>query len=291
MNSHAQIPTVLDLGDRLRVYFSTRPEPNLSVTAFLDVDAADPGKVLYLHDKPVLEAGPAGAFDEHGAMPQFVCRNGDEIWLYYSGWSRRVEVPYSNWTGLAISEDGGMTFRRAFPGPVVDRTREEIHSATGCYILREDGAWHMWYASGVDWLLRHDRKEEYYVIKYAHSQDGITWERENRQLLQGGAEIQPTHRPSVLRLGARYHMLFCYRGLEGFRDGPNAYRIGHASSTDRRNWIRDDSQAGLAYSESGWDSTMTAYPYVLQTADKVYLFYCGNGFGAAGFGYAELAES
>lgn len=288
MNSHAQIPTVLDLGDRLRVYFSTRPEPNVSVTAFLDVDATDPGKVLYLHDKPVLECGPPGAFDEHGAMPQFVLRHDDEIWLYYSGWSRRVEVPYSNWTGLAISEDGGTTFRRAFAGPVVDRTRDEIYSATGCSILQEDDTWHMWYASGVDWLEREGRKEEYYVIKYARSRDGISWERENRQLLPGGAEIQPTHRPTVIRLDARYHMLFCYRGLEGFRDGPNAYRIGYASSQDRRNWTRDDSQAGLSYSESGWDSTMTAYPYILQTADKVYLFYCGNGFGAAGFGYAEL---
>ena len=200
-----------------------------------------------------------------------------------------MEVPYSNWTGLAVSDDGGSTFHRAFPGPILDRTPHEIHSATGCYILREDGTWHMWYASGVDWIMKEGRQEEYYVIKYAHSQDGIVWERENRLLLAAGKEMQPTHRPTVVGLDGRYHMLFCYRGLEDFRDGRNAYRIGYASSEDRRNWTRDDSQAGLGFSESGWDSTMTAYPYILATADKVYLFYCGNGFGAAGFGYAELA--
>ena len=40
---------------------------------------------------------------------------------------------------------------------------------------------------------------------------------------------------------------------------------------------------------SRWDSTMTAYPYLLPKGERVLLFYCGNGFGSAGFGWAELA--
>ena len=33
-----------------------------------------------------------------------------------------------------------------------------------------------------------------------------------------------------------------------------------------------------------------AYPYLLRTDEHVFLFYCGNGFGAEGFGVAELAD-
>ena len=288
MNTHAQIPTVLDMGDRLRIYFSSRPEPKLSMTGFMDVDARQPEKILYLHDRPILELGPPGSFDAHGIMPQYVCRNGDEVWMYYSGWSRRVDIPYSNWTGLAVSSDGGRTFERMFPGPVLDRTPEEIYSATGCYILVEAGQWHMWYASGVDWIDVEGHKEEYYLIKYGRSEDGITWIRENRILLGTEDPPRPTHRPSVIKLDGRYHMLFCSRGLEDFRDGENAYRIGYASSDDLESWTRDDTRAGISPSESGWDSKMNAYPYLLQTREKVFLFYCGNGFGASGYGYAEL---
>lgn len=289
MRSHAQIPTVLDLGDKLRVYFSSRPEPGLSLTGFLDVDPLDPQRILYVHDRPILEVGPPGSFDAHGVMPQYVCEQDGQIWLYYSGWSRRVEVPYSNWTGLAVSEDGGVTFRRAFPGPVLDRTAEEVYSATGCTILREGGTWHMWYASGVEWLEIEGKLEEYYVIKHATSADGVRWDRENRPLLPTEDPPRPTHRPTVLEHDDRYHMLFCHRGLRGFRDGADGYRIGYASSADLKSWERDDSMAGIDLSESGWDSAMNAYPYLLATQGKVYLFYCGNGFGAEGFGFAELA--
>jgi predicted GH43/DUF377 family glycosyl hydrolase len=288
MNSHAQIPTVLDMGDKLRVYFSSRPKAGLSMTGFMDVDREQPDKILNIHEKQILEVGPIGSFDGHGIMPQYVCFNGDEVWMYYSGWDRRVDIPYSNWTGLAISKDGGVTFEKAFAGPVVDRTPDEVYSATGCYILRDDDGWHMWYASGVEWTEIEGHFEEYYVIKYAHSDDGVSWTRENRQLLPPEEPRRPTHRPSVIKLGDEYHLLFCFRGLEDFRDGKNAYRIGHASSTDMLNWTRSDDEAGIVPSGEGWDSNMNAYPYLVQTDTRVFLFYCGNGFGAEGFGYAEL---
>ena len=288
MHSHAQIPTVLVKEDRLRIYFATRPEQDCSLTSFIDVDIDDPRRILQVHDKPILELGKPGLFDEHGVMPQYVCEHEGQIRLYYAGWSRRTSVPYSNWTGLAVSDDGGTTFRKMFPGPIIDRTPEEVHSATGCYIVRRDDTWHMWYASGVDWIPVGDKLEEYYVIKYARSADGIHWERENRKLLPSKTEIEPTHRPSVLELNGTYHMWFCYRGIEDFRDGTNSYRIGYARSSDLKTWEREDEQAGIDVSEDGWDSNMIAYPYVVKTRSGVYLFYNGNGFGASGFGYAIL---
>ncbi len=288
MNSHAQIPTVLVRDDTLRIYFATRPQPGLSLTAFVDVDINEPRRILYLHDRPVLELGKPGMFDEQGVMPSYVCENDGKVWLYYGGWSRRTMVPYSNWTGLAVSDDGGVSFRRAFPGPILDRTPSEVFSATASFILRQGKEWHMWYASGEGWIEVNGKLEEYYVIKYAHSMDGINWARENRKLLPSHREYEPTHRPTLFFEDGKHHMFFCHRGISDFRDGENSYRMGYAWSSDLKNWIREDENCGLSVSPGGWDSSMTAYPYIVTVKGKVLMFYNGNGFGRSGFGYAEL---
>lgn len=291
MQSHAQIPTALVLEDRIRIYFSSRPKPGLSLTGFLDVDRSDPLKVLHIHDRPILGTGDRGMFDEHGLMPQAALRNGGQVWLYTGGWSRRQEIPYSNWTGIAVSDDGGTTFRRLFPGPVIDRTPRETLSATAVNIVRRGADWHAWYASGQRWVEHNGSLEEVYRIRYAHSTDGITWQREDRELLPFLRDHEPTHRPSVIERNGIWHMWFCHRGITDFRDGGDAYRLGYARSTDGRNWERDDARAGLDVSPGAWDAHMIAYPNIVEVDQRLLMFYNGNGFGRSGFGVAELVMS
>jgi len=116
----------------------------------------------------------------------------------------------------------------------------------------------------------------------------VTWARETKKLLPSNKRYEPTHTPTVLKRNGKYHMWFCYRGVEDFRNGENSYRMGYAWSEDLREWFREDDKAGINVSADGWDSKMTAYPYVATTPDEVLLFYNGNGFGASGFGYAVL---
>jgi hypothetical protein len=52
-------------------------------------------------------------------------------------------------------------------------------------------------------------------------------------------------------------------------------------------WDRRDDEAGITVSAEGWDSTMIAYPCVLEVDGRRLMFYNGNGFGAEGFGWAE----
>ena len=42
----------------------------------------------------------------------------------------------------------------------------------------------------------------------------------------------------------------------------------------------------LPRSEEGWDSDMTAYPYVVVHEGRKFMFYNGNNFGKTGVGYA-----
>ncbi len=291
IKSHAQIPTVLVAKDLLRIYFATRPKPGLSLTTFIDVDIRNPKKIVHVNNHQILNLGEPGKFDEDGVMPSSVINMGNEIWMYYGGWSRRSSIPYSNWTGLAISKDGGDSFHKQFNAPIIDRTINEHFSATGFFALKYLDNFYAWYASGTKWIMKDSRYEEVYTIKAAVSQDAIQWQRDGSEIFPvRGSEVQAIHRPTVIKKNDIWHMWFCYRGVEDFRDGGDSYRIGYAWSKDLAIWNREDEKSGIDVSASGWDSKMIAYPYVVDTDHGTYMFYNGNGFGQSGFGYAILEE-
>ena len=181
MNSHAQIPTPLMMEDRIRVYFSSRTAENLSHTTFVDVDLDNPSIIKSLNKSPILVLGDKGLFDEHGIMPSSVINNDGEIWLYYGGWSRRKYIPYSNWTGLAISNDDGYSFKKFNKSPVFDRAFDEPFSATAVFVRKDNGKFESWYASGQDWIEVDGHLEEFYRIRMAISGDGILWDRTKRK--------------------------------------------------------------------------------------------------------------
>lgn len=285
---HAQGPTVLLCDTFLRIYFATRPQPDISLPIYLDVDANDPASIVGINEAPLLELGSRGSFDEFGIQPTEVFEHDGEIWLYYTGWDRGTTVAYRLAIGLAKSQDGGKTFKKAYQGPVVDRTRDEPFLTTSPSILREEGIWHMWYGSGIGY---HEagsggKDEPQYIIKYATSMNGIDWQRPNLACIEPKTDLESNTRPSVVKIGGVYHMWFTYRGVHDYRGGKNSYRIGYASSSDRVRWKRDDDSAGITLSEEGWDSAMITYPYVMRVKDRYLMFYNGNGFGASGFGYA-----
>jgi hypothetical protein len=289
MRSHTQVPTALVLHDRIRVYFSTRPEDGMSRVAFIDLDLDNPSRVLYLHDKPVLELGGPGMFDEHGTIPNHVFSHDDGVYLFYVGWSRGESVPYSNWMGMAVSHDSGATFTKAFKGPILDRTRDEVYSATGLICIEHDASWYGWYATGTNWISIEGRLEHTYELRSCRSENLVDWRRPNQPLFPAVLPNESSTRPTVVSLNGKWHMWFCYRGTLDFRDGGDSYRIGHACSTDLTNWTRSN-RAGIEPSSAGWDSTMLAYPCVVKVDERVLMFYSGNHFGRSGFGYAELEE-
>ena len=286
--THAQVPTLLLKKDRLRVYFATRPQPNVTMTSFCDLDLDDLSKVIYVHDKPILELGEPGTFDQHGIMPSSIVEKEGIIYLYYSGWSRSVGVPYSNYTGLALSDDGGMTFKKSFKGPVLDRTKMEIFSATSPEVFF-NGDWHMWYCSGTNWHEINGKYEHTYDIKYAVSDDGYNWKQNNKIAISQIDMYEAITKPTVIELFGKYHMWYCHRGSFNFRNGRESYKLGYADSIDMINWNRKEvNQVGIFLSEEGWDSEMQAYPAALKIQGDIYLFYNGNSFGRNGFGYAKL---
>jgi hypothetical protein len=290
--SHVQCPTPLLMADRIRIFFATRTPEIYSLISYIDVDIDDPSKVLQMHEQHILDLGKPGTFDEHGMIPNFAHTVDGKIFLYYSGWSRAIGVPYKNQSGLAISSDGGTTFTRYSEGPCFGISHAEPLSVTGIYLVPAASGWHVVYSSGKDWLEVNGHLEHTYVLKYATSPDGLEFRPSGSIVIPQLSKFEASCRPVILNRDNTWHMWFSVRGSYGFRDGgPDAYRIGYATSSDFINWVRDDNKAGIHKSETGWDSQMICYPAMVETSNRVYMFYNGNGFGSSGFGYAELEFS
>lgn len=294
MKEQAQNPYVVDMKEYIRVYFNCRPEKDkdgksTSFAGFVDLDKKDFFNILNISSKPILSLGTKGAFDEFGVMSGAVFPFGDELYLYYVGWTRMISVPY-NWAiGLAISRDGGQTFTRFGNGPIIGAAFNEPFLQAGCSsMIKINDTFHLWYTSGIKWIDTELKPESVYQIMHAISGDGINWNRDGVPVIKSVIEDEAQASPTVINIENRWHMFFSYRHSVNFRNKDRGYRLGYAWSDDLKLWHRDDSKIGLDISESGWDSGMICYPHICKIDGKIYLFYCGNDFGREGFGVAEL---
>lgn len=294
LQQFAQAPAALVLEDVVRIYFSTRPAPDqtgqyVSYSAFVDLDRGDLFRIRNVASKPVLELGGRGAFDEFGTYPMSVIEDDGALLAYYGGWTRCESVPFDVAIGCARSIDGGTTFGRVGPGPILGASLDEPFVLSGPKVRRFNGIWYLFYIAGRKWKVVAGRPEPVYKIRMATSQDGLTWTKANRDLIESRLEPDEAQAsPDVIDAGGSYHMFFSYRRSADFRGREGGYRIGYASSTNLLEWTRDDARAGIDVSDDGWDSEMVSYPHVFDVDGRTYLAYLGNQVGRHGFGLAVL---
>lgn len=292
----AQGPQALVFDGFVRIYFSTRKLSSngkfTSYIRFVDVDKSF-REIIRVSTDDVIEEGALGTFDEHGIFPMNVLRVNDCVYAYTCGWSRRTSVSIDMAIGFAISKDDGLSFQRLGAGPVLTASLHEPFLVGDPFVKHYEKQYHMWYIYGLRWKTYGDgtQPDRIYKIGHATSVDGMVWVKDERRNIivdrLGDDECQAL--PSVVKIGSRYHMFFCYRQASDFRkNSSRAYRIGHAYSDDLSLWTRNDDVPGIDVSNAGWDSEMLCYPHVFECDGKIYLLYNGNEFGKFGFGISLL---
>lgn len=286
-------PTVLVVSDKIwRIYFDCRDDYNHSRPTYIEVEAGNPQNILYVHDRPLLDLGKIGTFDDCGITISSLLRVGEEIYMYYLGWTVRNTISYHNSTGLAISKDGGKTFTKFSEGPLLSPSYKHPYCNGAVDVMKDGDIYRMWYTHFVEWRVYNKHPEPLYNIAYAESKNGIDWDRPDiisvdfKDSTKGGIA-----RPCVIKENSIYRMWYTYRGAADYRTNKaNSYRIGYAESADGKIFKRMDDQFTLTVSDEGWDSVMMTYPYVIKHKDQYWMFYNGNGFGESGFGYAVGKE-
>ncbi|HEX2833286.1 MAG TPA: hypothetical protein VHW00_09745 [Thermoanaerobaculia bacterium] len=281
IRGYAALPFAVPSGpETARVFFSGRDGRNRAHIGACTLDLGSM-RVKDADARPLLSPGALGGFDDSGCSMSCIVRAENRWFLYYTGWMLGRTVPFYLAIGLAISEDGGRSFARCSPAPILERNSIDPFLTASPSVMFEEGRWRMWYVSAIDWQIRNGQPRHRYLIKYAESKDGIAWNRDGHVAVEfEDDEEYALGRPHVVRTPAGYRMWFCARG--------DQYRIACADSPDGLTWTRQSGDAGPRRQE--WDVEMQAYPMVFQDGERWIMLYNGNGYGATGFGYATAEE-
>jgi predicted GH43/DUF377 family glycosyl hydrolase len=282
--THGYIPTPDLHKDFIRIYFAGRDESLIGRIGYVDVDIDDPSKIIFVTDKPILDIGEIGCFDDSGVTASSIVTIGNQKYLYYIGWQLGIKAPHLLFTGLAVSDDDGQTFVKHSRIPILDRTHEEPFARSAPYVIFENGIFKMWYWTNLEWKYENGWLHYNNVIRYAESNDGIHWPPKGQTCIVPSGDDYAVGRPWVIREGGINRMWYSTRS----RGGAIKYHIDYAESADGKNWTKRP--AGISVSNSGWDSQVLCFGAVVDIGDRFYMFYNGNRHGIDGFGYAELQK-
>lgn len=282
--SHASNPLAVHIaGDAYRVFYSARDEANRSSVGAVDLNLAT-GKILTDHPEPFFEFAPGGFFSDGISIGCVYNLPDGRRLLLFMGWKT---LPEGRWRGeigvLDLSPD--LTLSLASDAPLLGVGGDDPISVSYPWVERDaDGSYTMWYGSTHDWGAA--EREMTHLLHRATSENGWTWRRRGPCLTCPSSVASAFSRPTVLRdRDGLMHMWFSFRGGQG-----GSYRIGHAVSERGDDWRLALGECCLDTSEMGWDSEMTAYPFVLRHGGAAYMLYNGNGYGKTGFGLAVMED-
>jgi hypothetical protein len=283
--SHAANPLpVLIEGDIYRVFFSSRDTHKRSSIGAVDIDLVK-RKVIKEYDVPFFEHGPEGSFYADGVSIGNCYEVNGVKYMLFMGWQNPKE---GHWRGdigrLIVMPDLTLELESIVPFMASDSV-DPISLSYPWVVKDESGSFSMWYGTTLTWDAGNG--EMLHTINFATSNDGHQWQKQGLAIPYQIGVAQAFSRPTVLVNEDSYHMWFSYRGGDNQK-----YRIGHAHKELKKAedllWKLDLNNAGLDVSETGWDSEMIEYPFVLEHKKQTYMFYNGNGYGLSGFGLAML---
>lgn len=295
MVSHAQLPVVLPLGEdrgtKVRVYFCSRDAEIQSRPFYFEGEITENGfEVTKIMEQPLLDLGKPGMFDDSGVMFSSWLVHDNALLMYYIGWTRRVKVPYQLSIGLAISHDGGLSFKRYADGPILTCNSQDSFCVSRPVVVKHMNIYVMLYWFSDGWVDRGDEKELWYGLAVTESDNPYTFSGERRhiQLFDRSVAYAPS---SVLKKGDEFIVFLCVRGVFDFRTDPTkSYRVYYTKTRDFVEFTPPQPASGLEPNGEGFDSTMSEYLWVFKSNSDVFGMYNGDGFGKTGVGLAKLTD-
>jgi hypothetical protein len=221
---------------------------------FENRETLNPGEWSRHPGNPVLEIGPPGSWDDHGATFASVIWDdaADEFRMYYHGFSGSVHQ-----IGLATSADG-LAWTKHPGNPIMTPTPGawDASSVRVPMVWKEGATYHMMY-TGLG--------GGGFQIGYANSADGITWYKYpgNPVFNDPTWASGETENWGVIKVGAQYLMWYCDFGQR---------RSGIAVSTDRLNWTPYQPDPIFDSSGIGSDDRYSQYcPFTFKYGDAYYV--------------------
>lgn len=276
--SYALQPTPLLSDEGILVYCGFRDKTGISRVGRVLLNKEDPREVIDYSKEPVLNIGEDGCFDDNGVVPCFVKKHGGKIYMYYAGYQLVKKIKFQVFGGLAVSDDGGLTFRRQSKVPYTDRTCAEpffrvIHS-----VINNNNRYYYYYGGGGSFINIGDKVFPSYNIRCFESEDfnGSCGPSKVVIDFESNDEYRVA-RPYVFYEKNQLAMLY----YSSKKDG--TFSLKKAVSSDGHAWRQ--SMLAIENTKQDWDSQMMAYPSYVRTSNFEYIFYNGNNYGEEGFGF------
>lgn len=288
---------VVQVGDVYRMYYwGWSPAGYFILMAEAPVD--DPNAWQAVGDGPLLQRDPDTDYVSKGPSFPFVYAVDDSTWLMIFGaWGKpREDGKLPNTSGLAISEDAGLTWRYHEHSPCIPLDRDYDSEATGSVaVVKAGDEFRLYYTSIAHYFPKpddvtsgHGDTIPWIGVAYAVSDDGVHWEKplDEFMITARRYDADPyeyiNSKPFVMHDGEQWRMWISTFG--------HAYRIRSLVSDDGLEWTRVPSgpDGDLGIGEPGaFDDHQRSYASVVRHENTLRMWYTGNAFGSTGMGYAE----
>jgi hypothetical protein len=279
--SHAMAPTPYVMNDRVRVFFAACDSDMRGRVFSADFEPEPPFRLIGRVDGPVLDLGEPGAFDADGVNATQAFEADGRLALLYVGWRRGpADEPYTLFTGLAFSDDGGQSFARTGE-PLLGPVSGERLFRTAAFIEPRPNGFRLLYIGGDAFVPGPGGKPiPTYSLMELQSQSPWDWQGPSGLLLAPDAETGEVGfgRPvSYVRRGER-RLLLSIRTPAGYR----LVETERDFEPDRR----PPMAPVIPEPFEPWESEMTCFGAPCRVGDHELLFYNGDGYGRTGAGLA-----
>jgi hypothetical protein len=288
--THAMVPTpILISEDNLRIYINCLDKNGISRPYFIEVNPNDGFRIINESSSPLLDIGLPGTFDDNGIIATSIVKVSESKWyLYYVGFELSLKIRYRLLSGMAVSNDAGISFTKISMVPILERSTSEMYFRGGPFCILSNGIFRLWYVAGSSWVNLNQKANPIYDIRYLESSDGIKWANKGQIIIPiTDANEHGFGRPYFIeRENGKFSLFYSIR-----KKSLNSYRLGYAESDNSFSWTRKDNEMNLDVTKDSFDSNEIMYAAPIYINNNLHLFYNGNNFGKDGIALATLENT
>ncbi|ERL99470.1 hypothetical protein HIMB11_00416 [Rhodobacteraceae bacterium HIMB11] len=283
--SSVYLPTTININGVDQVYFAAIDSQNIGRIYKFNAFYDSGNFITDYSTEIVLDVGQPGTFDEHGVSPLSVVSLNGLIYLYYAGWQRHKSLRYYLFVGLAISEDGGKTFKRLKSTPVIDRSENFFQVRTGASILFDENKFKCWYAEqSGQYINKNGLITPTYNWSYMESANGVEWPSRGQIIFKTNKEIVGYGRAAIHKSGNKsLQAIISTRYSTG-------YQLEVITSVDGLRWSKPNKiefSNSSAFKNSLIETSFAAF--IGQDSNRI--IFNGSDFGKRGIIYATKNTS
>ena len=275
-DSHASLPTVLNLKKNLfRIFYSPRNK-NKSYVSYFDIDMKKFEKsencIINFSKKPILMPGHTG--DDTGIMPSQAKFCGDKVLITTCCWQKTYFYPYSQ---KIYCFEFDSKFSKILNQMELDNKYDCEYYRTNPFDYTDEKFVIKSWVSGIKWVKKNNDFSSIYTIKmelYDKKNDKYSFYK-----LPLG-KFCAICRPLIYKENEKNFILYF-----SARKRKNDYKIYSLNFYPNKFF----SPPELILSpniEKKWCNIMVEYPFVFNFNKKKYMLFCGNEFGGTGIGIA-----